>query len=68
MHRAERHDWPIRIFRLGEEPGDDLSGCTTAAQRLAMVEELSARAWALTGWPVPSLARHELPIVVRRLR
>lgn len=68
MPHPDRRHWPIRIFRLGEEPGDDLSNCTTAAERLAMVEELSVRAWALTGRPRPSLARHALPILVRRIR
>ncbi|HEX9092725.1 MAG TPA: hypothetical protein VF902_01960 [Coriobacteriia bacterium] len=63
-----RQSWPIRRFRLGEEPGDDLSRTTTVEERLQMVEELSAEAWALTGKPLPSYPRHETPIVRRRLR
>jgi len=35
----------VRIFRLGEEPRDDLSDSTTAEERLAMLEESSERAW-----------------------
>jgi len=52
--------WPVRIFRLGEEPGDDLSAVTTAEERLAMVGELSRRMWELTGRPVPSYPRAAL--------
>src|ERR1700694_3030890 len=37
---AMRRAWPIRAFRLGQEPGEDLSATTTAAERLAMM-------WAL---------------------
>ncbi len=48
--RAARRAAPARVFRLGEEPGDDdLSVVTTAEQRLEMVAELSRRMWELTG-------------------
>lgn len=53
--------WPVRIFRLGEEPADDLSLVTTAEERLAMVGELSRRMWELTGRPVPSYRRATMP-------
>jgi hypothetical protein len=45
---------PVRVYRLGREPGDDLSAVSTPEQRLAMVAELSRRMWELTGRPVPS--------------
>ncbi|MDX2121569.1 MAG: hypothetical protein SF070_11010 [Gemmatimonadota bacterium] len=61
-----RQGWPVRIFRLGEEPGDDLSAETTAEQRLAMVWELSARMWELAGSPRPSYARGDMPIRLTR--
>ena len=57
----------MRVFRLGEEPGDDLSGSTTAEQRLAMVWPLTLEAWALAGLPIPTYARHETPISFRLL-
>ncbi len=58
---------PVRVYRLGEEPSDDLSAITTADQRLAMVWELSARMWALTGKPLASYTRAEMPVrVIRR--
>ncbi len=65
--RAARANMPVRMFRLGEEPGDDLSAETTADERLAMVAELSARMWALTGKPVPVYSRAEMPVRVRKL-
>ncbi len=55
----------MRVFRLGEEPGDDLSGTTTAEQRLAMVWPLTLEAWALAELPMPTYARHETPISFR---
>ncbi len=62
-----RANMPVRAYRLGEEPGDDLSAVTTADERFAMVWELSARMWALTGKPMVTYARSELPVkVIRR--
>ena len=56
-----RHLWPVRIFPLGKEPGDDLSATTTVAERLAMVAVLSERLWRLTGRPVPEYTRSTMP-------
>jgi hypothetical protein len=58
--------WPVRVFRRGSEPGDDLSGSTTAAERLDMVATLSQRAWELTGKPFPTLPRSEWPVRIIR--
>jgi hypothetical protein len=64
---SPRRDWTARVYRLGEEPGDDLSAVSTAEERLAMLAELSRRMWSLTGRPVPSYSRAEMPgRVVRR--
>lgn len=63
---AARRQWPIRILRLGEEPRDDLTAVTTPEERLAMVWELTARAWALVGKPVPDYARSLMPGRVTR--
>ena len=57
---------PVRFFRLGEEPSDDLSATTTPAQRVEMVIALSARMFELGGQPPQSYARSELPIRVLR--
>ncbi len=56
-----RQSWPIRRFRLGEEPSEDLSASTTAEERLAMVWRLTLDAWASQGLPMPSYAREESP-------
>ena len=56
-----RGAWPVSVFPLGHEPGDDLSDVTTAEQRIEMVWELTARMWELTGWPVPTYTRAEMP-------
>lgn len=56
-----RRAWPVRIYRLGEEPSEDLSAVTTPAERIAMVWELSARMWELTGRPWPSYTRGTMP-------
>ena len=53
-------------YRLGGEPGDDLSGSTTPEQRLAMVWELTMRAWALTGRPLPEYDRRRIPVKIHR--
>jgi hypothetical protein len=56
-----REHWPVRVHRLGEEPGDDLSASTTAEQRLDTVDLLSKRMWELSGPPLPSYTRATMP-------
>lgn len=59
--------WTARVYRLGQEPGDDLSATTTAEERLAMLAELSRRMWRLTGRPVPAYSRDRIPVqIIRR--
>lgn len=60
--RALRKAWPLRVYRLGEEPGDDLSSTTTTEERLAMVWPLTLEAWETAGRPLPSYTRAETPI------
>ena len=70
--RAERararSSWPIRRYALGAEPGENLSGSTTAEERLGMMWELALQAWALTGEPLPDYPRHRAPGRVIRQR
>jgi len=54
--------WPVRRYRLGEEPGNDLSEVTTAEERIAMVRTLSERMWELTGEPLPRYTRATIPV------
>ena len=63
----QRRRMPVQVYRLGEEPGDDLSAFTSPDERLAMVWQLTMRAWALMGQPIPAYERREMPGVIRRL-
>ena len=56
-----RRPWVARVYRLGDEPGDDLSEVSTPEERLAMLAELSRRMWAMTGRPVPAYPRAGMP-------
>lgn len=58
----------MRLYRLGEEPGDDQSGLNTAEERLAMMWELAREAWSLTGRPLPEYPRHATPVSCRPWR
>lgn len=64
--RRDRKHWPVRVFRLGDEPSDDLSRTTTAEERLAMMWELAERAWRLAGREIPEYRRSEIPGKVLR--
>ena len=59
---STRSAWPVRVFRLGDEPGDDLSAATSPEERLAMVGTLTLEAWSLSGQPMPDYRRGETPI------
>jgi hypothetical protein len=65
---AGRGSWPVRSFRLGTEPLDDLRATSTAEERLAMMWPLALEAFSLTGRPLPGYRRAETPVVLRRLR
>jgi hypothetical protein len=59
-----RKTWPVHAFRLGREPGEDLSASTTAVERLEMIWPLTVDAWTLAGRIIPDYPRHEAPIRV----
>jgi hypothetical protein len=62
-----RHSWPVRTFRLGEEPPESLLESTTAEERIAMMWPLAEEAWRLAGRLEPVRTRSELPVrCVRR--
>lgn len=67
-HRRDaRRAWPVRIYRLGAEPGDDLSDATTPEQRLEILAELSRRMWELTaGGAPPAYTRATMPVRIVR--
>jgi hypothetical protein len=58
---AARGNWPIRQYRLGQEPNEDLAGTTTAGERMAMVWRLSLDAWVMSGSPLPKYRRDQMP-------
>ncbi len=58
---GSRSDWPIRRYRIGEEPSDDLSDATTPEERLAMMWPLAVEGWSLTGRDLPTYARGDTP-------
>jgi hypothetical protein len=60
--RSRRRSWPVRVFRLGAEPGDDLSSSTTPETRLGMMWELALEAYTLSGLSVPGYPRHQTPV------
>ncbi|HXV65053.1 MAG TPA: hypothetical protein VEK15_30440 [Vicinamibacteria bacterium] len=59
--RARRAEWTVRRYRLGEEPGDDLSESTTAEERIDMMWELAVSAWTLAGRELPTYSREHMP-------
>lgn len=64
--RSARAAWPVRVFRLGDEPSDDLSDRTTAEERLAMMWPLAVSAWTAAVRPLPEYPRHLMPVRVIR--
>lgn len=56
-----RTQWTVRRYRLGEEPGDDLSETATVGERLAMMWPFAVQAWTLSGRSMPHYDRGNLP-------
>ena len=54
----------VRVFRLGEEPADDLLNSTTAEERFEMVAMLSDRMLEFS--PKPAHTRGEITVRVIR--
>ena len=61
QRRAQRAQWPVARFRLGDEPPDDLSAVTTPVERIAMMWTLAESAWRLAGRPLPTYDRRNIP-------
>lgn len=64
---GSRSSWPVRKYRLGEEPGNDLAASTTPEERVAMMWPLALEAWSLAGRPIPEYRRPETPVRRSRL-
>ena len=65
--RRRRATWPIRHFRLGEEPGDDLATMLTAEERVAMMWPLAVDGFCMRDARPAVLPRSGWPVKVRRL-
>lgn len=61
---AARKTWQIRRYELGEEPSDDLSGTTTATERIEMMWPLARDAWSFAGRSIPDYPREQTPVRV----
>ena len=58
--RRARASWPVRRYRLGEEPPDDTSHLSPD-DRVALVWEVTLRAWRLSGRELPDVPRSQWP-------
>ena len=65
--RLRRLAWPVRRFRLGSEPDEDLSATTTAEERIAMMWPLALDAFSVGPGDSESSARTTWPVIVRAL-
>ncbi len=52
----------VRVVPLHSDEAGDGRVDGTAAQRLAIVADLSQRMWALTRWPAPAYTRGTIPL------
>lgn len=59
---GRRRSWIVRVHRLENQPGEDLSGHTVAEERLAMMWPLAVEAWRLSGRQLPEYSRSETPV------
>lgn len=53
--------WPVRRYRLGEEPKRDPLDSSTVDERLKMVWRLTKEGWAITGRQMPNYERSSMP-------
>ena len=56
-----RGAWPIRTFRLGDEPLTDDRDEGSVDERLALVWRLTREQWLLAGHAFPEYARADIP-------
>lgn len=56
----------VRMFRLGEEPPDDLTGSTSAEERFEMVAVLTARMMEFMPTSPSVSTRRGLPVRIIR--
>jgi len=64
---SKRVQMTARVVPLHSQAADEARVGGTAAERLALVAELSRHSWVLTGRPFPAYARETIPVLVSRL-
>ena len=60
--KRERANMTVTVVPLQSDEAGDGRVDGTAAQRLAIVADLSRRMWALTRRPVPAYTRETIPL------
>jgi hypothetical protein len=65
--QSDRSRMTARIVPLRSDEASDARVAGTAAERLALLAELSRRMWSLTQRPVPSYTRATMPVKVTTL-
>jgi hypothetical protein len=63
----ERRDMTARVVPLRSHEAGDARVGGTMEERLALLAEISRRAWALTGKPTPSYTRGTMPVKLTTL-
>jgi hypothetical protein len=58
---ARRAGWPGSKSRLGDADDAVSTKATTPSERVAMVWSLTLDAWAMSGKPLPTYTRAEIP-------
>ncbi len=58
----DRRHWPVRRFTLADQPSEDLTGQTTAEERLEMMWPLALEAWTLAALTLPDYPRAAAPV------
>lgn len=66
--RRARAAWPVRRFRLGEEPLVDERDASTVDERVALVWKLTCEQWAIGNREWPAYRRSEMPGRILRNR
>jgi hypothetical protein len=58
---AAQQSWPVRVHRLGSEPGDDLSAATTSQERFATMWPLALEAFTVDPAELQALGERPAP-------
>jgi hypothetical protein len=68
QRRRSADSWPLRPYRLGDEPARDPLDRSTIDERLAAVWPLTKAAWSISGKEIPTYARAASPGLMLRQR